>query len=327
MAANGESDVYSPMNAIVRNIGLKVVALSLALLLWFHVVTNHEYDLTLDYELDYVDIPSLLVLAVEPPSTVGVRVKGEGKQLLQLWWRGDRRWPISLARATIGDHPVELRHSNVPRFGIENIEVLDILMRGEWSLTLDSLGEKMVPVYTTERFAAAEQYIPTGPVTVTPDSVRLIGPARKLMLVDSIAIAELGGTGWEESVDQMIAVTLPVIHNTTVMPDSVRVLRPIERFVSLQFDSLPVAVVQPDAPPLVRVQPAFVTVSVGGPESWIAHLVSDSIRVVYAAGRDDANGARAPLWVNVSPPFEILEVRPDSIIVIRDDLARSDSGN
>ncbi|HEX9749703.1 MAG TPA: hypothetical protein VGB22_00220 [candidate division Zixibacteria bacterium] len=300
----------------LRNLGLKIVAVVLALLLWFHAVTNRDYEITLDFRLDYVEMPESLAIAQPPPSTIGARVRGNGKRLFALWWRGDRTWPISMSEATVGEYPITLGHEGMPRFGIEDIEVVDILQRGEWALLIDSVGSKTVGVYTTERFAAAEQFIPVGPLTLTPDTVRLHGPRSQLAQIDSVALTVIGSAVWVRNIDERIAVAPLPVYNVTVEPDSVEATRRIEPFVMRQFDSLPVAVVGVRDTAL-SVTPAWVAVSIGGPDSYMSQLRADSVRVFYAAGRGDTSGTRGALWVNVSAPFEVLEVTPDSVTVQR----------
>ena len=77
---------------VFRNPGLKLVGLGMALLLWFHVATNREYDTIIDYTLDYVNLPDSLILAARPAQSIQATAQGSGKLLLRFWWQ-NRHWP------------------------------------------------------------------------------------------------------------------------------------------------------------------------------------------------------------------------------------------
>lgn len=313
------------LSTIVRNLGLKIVGVILALLLWFHVATNREYDITLPYTLSYAELAPEVVMTATPPEEMGVRLRASGKQLLRLWW-SDRKWPVDLSHATTGEMTINLRPDQVPRFGIENVRVLGLDQQGRLSLWLDSLTTKSVPVYTEETFFVASGYIRTGSVALTPSVVQLTGPRALLDGIDRVELEPIGRSEWDEPINQEIAVTLPVGHNLLCAPSSVRVSQHIEPFVIKEYDSLPVAIVMIGSHIACTVDPPWVTVEVGGPESRMADLTADSVRVIYAASREDTSGARCALWVNVPAPFQVLKVEPDSITVYRDGTLRTDSG-
>ncbi|HUU45936.1 MAG TPA: hypothetical protein VM118_09400 [Acidobacteriota bacterium] len=310
---------------ILRNLSLKIVALILALLLWFHVATNQEYDIELAYTFDYVNLSDSVLLTTRPPEAVGVRLQGSGKQLLRLWW-SDRTWEIDLSGAGAGEMAIDLWADDVPRFGIEDIEVLGLTEPGRLNLRLDSLATKTVPVWTDEVFAVSSGYIGAGPLILTPDSVQVSGPRSRLVGINRLTLVPTGREEWNKSIDEETAVALPPAYNVTAAPDRVRVQRLIEPFVTHTYDSLPIAIVpsEPDEP--CTVDPAWVSVEIGGPASQMAYLTGDSVKVVYAAARKDTSGARCALWVDVPAPFQVLKVRPDSITVHRDELSRTDSG-
>jgi hypothetical protein len=310
---------------ILRNLGLKMVGLILALLLWFHVATNQEYDIELAYTLEYVNLSDSLLLTVPPTEAIGVQVRGSGKQLLRLWW-SDRMWDVDLSGAETGEVGIDLWANDVPRFGIENIDVLGLAQPGHLTLWLDVAATKTVPVRTDEIFTISRGYIGAGPLTLTPDSVQLHGPRSLLAGIESLTLEPIDREEWSESIDEETAVSLPLAYNVVCTPTRVRVRKTVEPLVTRAYDSLPVAIIPSEPNGNCTVDPSWVSIEIGGPASRMVYLTSDSVKVVYAAAREDTSGARCALWVNVPPPFQVLKVQPDSITVHRDELSRTDSG-
>jgi hypothetical protein len=314
------------LRAIVRNPGLKIVGLILALLLWFHVATNKHYEIDLQYALEYINLPEALILTAAPKEGIAVRLRASGKQLLRLWWT-NRVWLLDLLGVGTGEVALNLRTGDIPLYGIEDVTVLGFAESGRLNLWLDSLEMKTVPVYTNEAFIAAPEYVRIGPLVLIPDSVQLSGPRGLLAGIDALALEPIDREEWSEEINEAVAVALPPAYNVQCAPNEVRIYQAVEKVTIRVFDSLPVTIVMTDPDELCTVKPPWVSVEVRGPESQMQFLEPDSVKVVYAAARGDTSGARCALWVDVSPPFQVLKVEPDSITVHRNEDLRTDSGD
>jgi hypothetical protein len=306
-------------------LGLKVVGLILALLLWFHVATDRVYDIDLSYQFHYEKLPTEVVMAAAPPKDVSVRLRASGKQLLRLWW-SDRVWPIDLSTAAAGRLSIDLWAEDVPRLGIDDVEVLGIDSPGKISLWIDTVTTRTVPVLSNEILEIAPGHVRSGPLRIQPDSVRLTGARTLLSTIDDVSLQPIGKSEWDDSIDERAHVEVPTYYGIECVPAEVRVRQTVERFVRNTYDSLPVDIVMSGGESLLTADPSWVSVEVGGPASRMTYLTGDSVRVVYAAARNDTSGSRCPLWVNVPPPFQVLKVVPDSITVHRNGLTRTDPG-
>jgi YbbR domain-containing protein len=72
--------MYSPF----RHIGLKVVAVALAALLWLIVAGDHLVERSMRVPLEFRNIPNELEIVGDPPTTVDVRLRGSSAQLARL---------------------------------------------------------------------------------------------------------------------------------------------------------------------------------------------------------------------------------------------------
>ena len=85
---------------ILRNFGFKIVAVVMALLLWFHVATEKVYEYTKSFPVEMSNVPEGLVLAREVPKEIQVKIQGKGKELLKLLLMEKR-----IIRDTVGTFP------------------------------------------------------------------------------------------------------------------------------------------------------------------------------------------------------------------------------
>ena len=112
--------------ALFRNLGLKLLALAIALVVWFLFAAQRRERIserTYRIPLSLVNIPAQMVIASPLPSSVEMRVRGPFRSLRQLD-PGKLEAVIDLADATRGERPYRLAPEdiNVP----QEVEVLAI---------------------------------------------------------------------------------------------------------------------------------------------------------------------------------------------------------
>jgi YbbR domain-containing protein len=82
---------------LFSNLGWKVAAFLLALVLWFHVATEKIYEKTFPVNIQVVGLRrNLQIESIEPPS-MAISTVANGKQLLQLMLSGGLRAYIDLS--------------------------------------------------------------------------------------------------------------------------------------------------------------------------------------------------------------------------------------
>ncbi len=106
-----------------RHLGLKVLAVALASVLWMTVAGEHVVERSLRVPLECSNFPTGLEIVGEPPATVDVRVRGSSAQLSRLDARRHRRRARS-ATARTGSRLFHLRTDQVRvPFGVEVVQV------------------------------------------------------------------------------------------------------------------------------------------------------------------------------------------------------------
>ncbi len=311
---------------VFRNPGLKLVGLGMALLLWFHVATNREYETIIDYTFDYVNLPDSLILAAPPPQSIQATAQGSGKLLLRFWWQ-NRHWPLDLTDARVGTLTIPLDRSDAPLLGLDGVQILDLRGADHVTLVIDSVAEKTVPIVTDAIWQIAADFVRVGPEKWLPDSVRVTGPKEVLKNITEVRSTRLESKERSEPFDREVELSVPRAYGVTIAPEKSRLRQAIEPYVTREFIGLTIRVATTSTRDTCSVEPQAVTVQLGGPESLMARVSPDSISVVCAIADHDTSGGRRSLWVYAPEPLQVLRTTPDSVTIRRDARTRTHSRN
>lgn len=223
----------------IRHIGLKIVSLVLATLLWLLVSGEQTVERALRIPLEFTNLPSQLELVGQPPAVVDVRVRGSSGTLGRVS-AGELAAVLDVRTARAGDRLFHLTVEDVRApFGVEVVQVTPASV----SLTFEESLSKTVGVTVRIEGEPASGYA-VGGITVAPSTVSVVGPAGALSSLTE-------------------AITEPI----SVAGAS----RPVTDTVTIGVADPVVRLRQP--------QTARVTVAIGAaPEEWVVHGVQVQVK-------------------------------------------------
>lgn len=188
---------YSPF----RNLGLKLLSICIALLLWLVVAGERVVERALRVPLEFQNLPAGLEIVGDSPDTVDVRVKGSSGSLSRLS-AGDMSAILDLRTARSGPRLFHLTPSQVNApYGVEVVQVGPSTLRLEFETT----GVRVVPVRPTVEGQPAEGYEVTG-VVPAPVSVEVIGPESALRRLQEAITEPVVITGATRPVSETVTI-------------------------------------------------------------------------------------------------------------------------
>lgn len=303
------------MTGSVLNIIIKLLAVVLAIFLWFNVITEKQYEYELKLPITDYELPSTLAPVSPLPESLSVKVLAEGKQLLRSdWKRAGLR--VKATRLIRGQNTIDFNLETVSLVRSENVTLLDIPVTMPVVVRLDRLDSTLVPVASRLAVIPDDDYmVITGSEKVTPPNVWVIGPVQTLGRIDSVYTEQKILDGAKEPVRAELKLEAPDLLSVRLRQDSVTAWVAVDKVKEREFDGVPVAVL-PDA--IIRrpvVDPGRITVVVRGPVSVIDTLASDDISVaVQAAG--DGKGEYLKPQVQLPQNVTLVHMSPDSVRVI-----------
>jgi YbbR domain-containing protein len=159
------------LRRLFGNVGLKVLSVALAVLLWYMVAGQKQAERSLRVALEFQNIPEQLELIGEPPSTADIRVRGASGALGQLR-SGDLVASMDVASARAGRRMFHLTPEDVTvPTGIRVLSVVPSTV----TLMFERSASKVVPVVPQIEGDPAPGFV-RGDVHVTPREVEIVGP-------------------------------------------------------------------------------------------------------------------------------------------------------
>jgi len=288
-----------------RNKGLKLLALLLALALWFLVGSEERTETTLNLALDLANVPNNLVVASEVPAALQVRVNGPGSLVRKLT-QSRPSHTLDLSGYKAGRHNFALgpKSFNFPR-GIMVTRVQP-----------NSLKITLVPTITRvlQIQPRLEGKLPEGlevkNVQVRPPLVSVTGPSSELADLKILSTMPLDLSQITESTTVPTDVDFKNLHLT--LKELVPILAEITigpKEVSRTFSGVPVTA----APRPARLTPAQVAVTVQGPAPAVKDLKADAIKATVDTRNLSPGKHRLQVSVTLPEGLSLVKVHPAAV--------------
>lgn len=287
------------------------VSIVLSVVFWFTLKMQEEYPVAINLPTRVIQVPEGQSLAGRPPSSVQVQVRGEGWQLLQLYYR---RHPVLLdaSREEIDVLQAVRLSSGLPA-------AVSVVSANPQTLSLPTGPEvvRRIPIELRARIQPARLYDILDRPTLNPDSVAVTGAESLVNEIDSWPTERVVRSDVRENLEFLVplADTLTQlvekeIERTTVSVEIALFTEGI-RSVPVQVTNVP-----PGARD-VRLEPSEVSIIYRVPLNQFEEARSSqgfSARVPFSAIRDDTTGTVSP-YVQTPEHLMLRDVRiePDEL--------------
>jgi YbbR domain-containing protein len=261
--------VYHPF----RHLGLKVLAIALATLLWLTVAGEHIVERSLRVPLEFRNIPPLLEITGDTPATVDVRLRGSSAVLGRLD-PGEVVAVLDLSGGRPGSRLFHLRTDEVRApFGVEVAQVVPSTV----SLELEKSATRIVPVKPVVQGDPAPGFV-EGRRTAEPATVKVTGPESRVRQLAEATTEPVNIAGSRERVHDVVTVGVSDAAVRLDSPTSATVLveilpAPVEREVT----GVPIRWRNLGAGLRAQVVPSVARVGVRGRRETLAALRADAI--------------------------------------------------
>ena len=154
-----------------RHVGLKLLSVALAVLLWMVIAGEETVERGLRVPLELQQFPAGLELLGDVPTTADVRVRGASGTLSRLS-PGDIVAVLDLRGARPGERLFHLTPEQVRApFGVEVVQVTPPTV----AVVFETTASRSVPIEPAIEGKPAAGYM-VGKIVVTPPSVEVVGP-------------------------------------------------------------------------------------------------------------------------------------------------------
>jgi len=297
------------LQRVRRNLGLRAIALLLAVGLWFFVNAGQRGALApMRVPISYRALPAGLVIVNQRPDFVQIEVRGP-RTLLSLLDPDRMLLRLDLSGVTAGQAIFKIGPEmfNVPRqTDIARISPSQIV------LDIDRITDRQVPVRVSVDGQPAAGYRVVS-AKANPSAVTVRGPSRFVFHTDAVQTSPVEISGAKGDVNRPVSLQPPSDRVTLVGQQAVEARVAIDEIIAdREFRGIEVEV--RDTPYRVKVEPRRISVTVRGSVNQLSSF--DLHGSVFVTAEDAEPGVR-DLAVQVELPegIELVRANPDNVRV------------
>lgn len=261
------------------NIWLRVIAVVMGVLLWFHVATEKVYNYEVKLPVADILLKDNLALASETPDSLTVIVSASGKQLLRQDWKiaGLR---INATQYAAGRYNVELNTANVQLADAGVISLDDIIKPSTFFMHVDYQDMVRVKVNPDLIVTPDEGYAVKAIQRPEPAEVVLKGARSVLQQITEVSTEQREVTGLRNNVEISLPVIIPPGNEIFLDPDTVRVSIEIVPVKTRLFEKVPVVVFNAPTDKSIKPNPSTIDIEMTGPPDKINLLNRNAVSVL-----------------------------------------------
>ncbi|MEA3296311.1 MAG: YbbR-like domain-containing protein [candidate division Zixibacteria bacterium] len=303
------------MISLLDNLSIKLVALALGLLLWFHVATEKTYHHTLQLPVTDIMLGKGLTLARIPPDSLEVVVSATGKQLLRRKWR-ERGLKINAVQLSAGRHNVDLTPVNTSLISASEFVTLEkVVIPVSTEFYVDRRAETMISVTPDIVALPGEGFAVAGISPPEPAQVKLTGPRSLIDGFSTVFTDRKELDGLRNNLTISLPLTQPRGYGIRLEPDSVTLSVEVVPVRTRVFDNIPIVLYNVPPASTVSTSPNELTVILTGPPDDIDSLNATVLAASADYTRVDSQGRVA---VNIYCPakFRVKNSSVDSVTIV-----------
>ncbi|MFP4081889.1 MAG: YbbR-like domain-containing protein [Candidatus Aminicenantes bacterium] len=193
-------------NLFLKNWGLKLFSLILALILWINLIPEEKIfsEKTLTVPLELYNIPSDMELMEKPPSTVDIRIRAP-QRIISQFNAANVHAVLNLEKASVGqtEYPLNKNMISIPQ-GAEVKDIYPSLVK----LRLEQTKEIMMEVKPT-LIGELPEGIKLSRIEVIPPEVPIKGPESKIESSSKVRTSPIDISSLTQSAEMEADLILP----------------------------------------------------------------------------------------------------------------------
>jgi YbbR domain-containing protein len=300
---------------LLDNLGIKLVALLLSLLVYLNVYTDRPATLIVSFPIQIAELSDTLSLSGPVPSAVQAELRGTGKQLIRMRLTEP---PVRLSLAGVGTGRYEraLTSADLPLSPDFDVQVERLVSPRTVELQVDRKRSRRLPVAARVDGHPAGGVVWTGELAVDPAFVEVTGPEREIAGLDSVRLDAVRIAGKRDTVH--VAASADALPDwCTMEPEQVTVTVPLEPEATRR---LTLHVEPPRGTTGYVVAPERVSVTVSAPRSVLSRNLLSDAKAYWVA--PEPGSARVGRRVGVRLAADLPEgvrvrIDPDSVALQR----------
>lgn len=313
------------------NIVLKITALIFGIALWFLVISQKDFQLTVEVPLNFVKLPETMAIASRPPHTLKVTIAGKSWDLIRLKQitsnvsQNSIAMVVDMQKAILGEQRIHLDKNNFQAAGFSDIHFIEPENQLLFiDVDIDSRITRNIPIKTITEFKAAGGYLIANEPVVKPYEIIVSGARNALARIIDIPTDTL----YFDSLTQSKTYDIPL--NFSMLPSfvypsdsSIKISVDVQKMSSKVFDKVPVTLIgAPDKLQKYYSEPKTLSVEITGGIVALDSITSQNIDLAIEINRFEIEDADSlaptiklmlPQNINREMAIKAMQLKPEKI--------------
>ena len=304
--------------AIVENLRVKLIVITAAMVFWFAVAIDNDYEHLLNIPIIISKPPPDKILVGDYPKFAFVRFQGKGKALFALMFAGDAKIVIDLSHTDLSTN-VNLRNSMIQAQN-RGLPVFPkkIVSPHSVKISLSKLIHKKVPIEYRVELSSLPGYTIVDKKFLSPDSIKISGPEEFLNTIKSVYTVPYQLQDLSKDIRKKISLQLfPDSLNIKFEKYQTYLTVDVQKLIEITINEIPVFVKNAPANLLVTPLPSTLSLTVEGGEELLLGLKREEIKA-YIVFNNDRNSAMKgyPVRIEIPKGVRSRNARPASFNVM-----------
>ncbi|MEA2030959.1 MAG: YbbR-like domain-containing protein [candidate division Zixibacteria bacterium] len=280
------------MPLILEHFWLKLAAVVIGFLLWFHVATEKVYNHEIHLPVTEIALDDSLTLSKPPPESLTVIVSSTGKQLLRTGWRR-RGLRINATKFHSGHYMVNLNMNNTSLVDATQSVTLDeIISSSSTAFDIDYLSSKTVDVLLDLAVDPDDGFAVNRISAPEPNQVTVEGARAMLRRINAVNTVHKELSGLRSNIEVTLPLLPPNGYKMCLAPESVLVTIEIVPVKTRVFKSIPIVAYNTPPESDIQLSPTSLDIELTGPPDDIDLLNRNAlVASVDFQKRDSAGNA------------------------------------
>lgn len=295
----------------------KIFSLICGGLIWFLVVSENQYETVVSIPINPVNLKAGYVIANQIPNQVKVRFRGKGRALMALHMTRGARAIVDLARLE-GRIIHEIRTKDIEiRKDYIGLEPISISLPDSFTVFIDELAEKSVPVVSDIKVNPAPGFAVVGGIQFSPAKIFLTGPASELNDISFVKTESMVFNNRFRDIREQVKLIPPANRNVKMNSLSTLTTVDIQKLLERTFTGIPLKI--KNLPPKTRaiIIPSTLDITIDGGEDLIILVQKEEIEAyIDFSVKLDPNEHDYPAFIVTPPGVNYRKVQPIRFKVI-----------
>lgn len=261
---------------LFSNIKIKLIVLFFAILVWFFVKTEENYNYSLMIPLRVINLESNKIIENKLPAKIKVTVWGKGRDLVSFFIRKDIFYSLDVSKIQ-GSATIPVAMNEIKLLRKNDLEILTIVEPQSLHVKLAELVTRRLPVVPQAEVRTLPGYMVVDSMTLIPDSVTIVGLKSEINSLQAIHTKKKVYRNIKRDIEKTLELQIPEKKHLRSLIREVKLIVDVQKLMEKPLAEIPVSVKNTPSDLKVTVIPSTLSLVLEGGIDVLLNVTKDDV--------------------------------------------------